>query len=131
MINRYPLKCSTCSANTTTRPAIGHDTYQEFAFPCHKCGIEIRFGMTLDQANVSFEYSRIVNATSADYDPSAPVETFDGENLNPVAKGHFSPFIATVHLPEDVEKFRADQGSRFHSAMVVWPQIPPTVVHLV
>jgi hypothetical protein len=62
MIDRNSLKCLTCGKATTTRTAIGHDVYQEFAFPCHGCGVEVRFGMTLDQDNAGIEYSKIVNA---------------------------------------------------------------------
>src|ERR1035438_5362003 len=47
MIVRYPLQCSTCGHKTLTRSATGHGDYQEFAFPCGGCGLEIRFGMRL------------------------------------------------------------------------------------
>ena len=47
MIQRRTLKCRTCGHKTTIRTAIGHEDYQEFAFPCGGCGLEIRYGMKL------------------------------------------------------------------------------------
>jgi hypothetical protein len=130
MISRNYLKCTTCEASTTTRTAIGHDDYQEFAFPCHRCGVEIRFGMALDQKNASFDYTKIVNAVWSDVDPSAPAIVFDGENLNPLNPHPIiSPFIETVNLPQDVDKFRADQGARYFAVKRFWPSLEKLVTH--
>ena len=62
MINRRYVQCLTCEARAMTRTAIGHSDWQEFAFPCSGCRVEIRFGMKLDQAAPSFSYEWIKEA---------------------------------------------------------------------
>ncbi len=129
MISRNVLACSTCGATTTTRTAIGHGKYQEFAFPCHRCGIEIRFGMTLNQEKASFEYSKIENATWCMFDESAPTHTFDGESLIPIRGDHFSPFTATVFLAQDPDIFLRSQSIRMHASREIWPIIEKMHTH--
>lgn len=57
MTVRRILECNECQARVTTRTAIGHAHYQEFAFACPKCRIELRFGMALDQENPEVKYT--------------------------------------------------------------------------
>lgn len=130
MINRTSLRCSTCGTAATTRTAIGHGSYQEFAFPCPGCGIEIRFGMTLDQEQVSFEYTKIQNATWIDDEkPDDPVFTFDGENLVPLGTSPISPFVATAFLSMDPEQFMQHQAIRFSAQKECWPKLERLHTH--
>ena len=46
-IHRETLQCLTCGQKTVTRTTIGGDDYQDCAFPCPKCGIEITYRLML------------------------------------------------------------------------------------
>ena len=158
MIVRYPMQCLTCGHKTLTRSATGHGDYQEFAFPCGGCGLEIRFGMKLPlnrrmtrvlsqkdrHPPVWFEaqmeritkmenlkYVNLKNAKKCDDDSSiTDVKTFDCETLNPVAEGkHFSPFMATAHMPKNREQFDVHQAIRRAAANTYWPQIHKLLTH--
>jgi len=136
VIVRKHLKCDACGALITTRTAVGHGTYQEFAFPCSGCGIEIRFGMDIDHEKPSGQYSKIVNAkwttpsSTPEIDFSAEsTVVLDGENLIPISGQFFSPFMATVHLPRDPSKFRLDQNTRMHFTQNIWPMIDKLIIH--
>ena len=132
MISRNYLKCTTCKTKIITRTAIGHSDYQEFAFPCPKCGIEIRFGMDLDQKKVTFKYSKIINATwIPPEDNISNVEVFDAENLNPVQKNkHFSPFMATALLPKNLKLYGNHRTIREMAIKSIWPQIEQLFIHI-
>lgn len=116
----------------TVRTAIGHGEYQEFAFPCPKCGIEIRYGMTIDQKEIAIEYSKIVNAEWLDGLTDCPhVFTHDGETLiSNNLPSHITAFIATLLLPEDVDRFHKDRQARIYMAQKVWPALQRSRVHL-
>ena len=153
MIRVNNLKCLTCGRQTTTRTAVGGSDYQEFAFPCPECGVEIRFGMNLllkkrfprflkrTKNNPSIKeaerfakmqhvkYVNLVNAKSCKGE-GTEVRTFDGETLNPLAEGHFSPYLANVSLVRDYSTFARDQGFRFNAAENFWPQIRSLRIHL-
>ncbi len=60
MASRKPLECIECGCKTITRSALGRGNYQEFAFPCPGCGIEIRFGMNLYPDEARWDYDKIV-----------------------------------------------------------------------
>lgn len=47
MILRRNFKCVACGHVVCTRTALSNTDYQEFAFPCPHCGLEMRFGMKL------------------------------------------------------------------------------------
>jgi hypothetical protein len=158
MIVRYPLQCLTCGHKTLTRSAIGHGDYQEFAFPCGGCGVEIRFGMKLPlnrrmarvlrlkdrrpsdwfQSQIerigkmeNLKYVNLKNAKKSEGDASiTDIKTFDRETLNPITEGqHFSPFMATAHMPKDREEFELHQAIRRAAAITYWPQIHKLVTH--
>lgn len=158
MIVRFPLECATCGHKTLTRSATGHGDYQEFAFPCPSCGLEIRFGMKLPlnrrmarvlaqkdkrpegwfkeqmeriQKMQHLKYVNIKNAKPCDEDPSiTEVRTFDGETLNPIEEGkHFSPFQATVWMPKHRETFMLHQAIRQAAANTHWPSIHKLFTH--
>lgn len=129
MIHRNSLKCSTCNTSATTRTAIGHGGYQEFAFPCPGCGVEIRFGMTLDQEAITFEYDKLMNATWSDEDDGAAEFTFDSEHLCPKTRTMISPFVQTLFLPRDPEEFMKAQRIRFTAATEIWPRLERLRTH--
>ena len=137
MIVRNYLKCDACGAVITTRTAVGHGTYQEFAFPCTECGIEIRFGMDIDQEKHSFQYTKIINAkwtkapcSSSEMDFSAEsTVVLDSESLIPILGEFFSPFMATTFLPKDPEQFRLAQSRRFSFTQNIWPMIEKLIIH--
>src|SRR5207249_5589712 len=87
LVSRHNDSASTSTlqginAVTLTRVAIGHSDYQEFAFPCPKCGIEIRFGMTINQESPAVEYTLLKNGEWLANDiPSQFELRFDSENL--------------------------------------------------
>ena len=132
MMNRRRLKCDTCGATTVARTAVGHGPYQEFAFPCPGCGAEIRFGMDLDQANVSIKYTKIANASWVKgEDKDDYVEFFDGENLVPIDKTlPVSPFIAVMSMVSDNRKFVEHQEIRRHISINLWPIVERMQIHL-
>src|SRR5438067_11866690 len=157
MINRHTLKCVTCGHKTIIRTAVGHGDYQEFAFPCGGCGVEIRYGMKLPLnrrmnrviANRAkhpesrfteqmecikkmrpIRYVNFVNAKACHEEGATDTRTFDGETLNPVAENkHFSPFMATVWLPKDRERFAMHQGLRRMAVERFWPQVHKLLTH--
>src|SRR5262245_10418613 len=105
------------------RTAIGHGNYQEFALPCPGCGVEIRYGMNLYPEEARFEYAKIQNAKwiRTKTEPKQ-VLTLDPETLIPrTLPNVISPFIATSHLPKDVEQFHNDRELRLHLCLEVWP----------
>jgi hypothetical protein len=136
VIVRNFMKCKTCGHVNTTRTAVGHGSYQEFAFPCQGCGIELRFGMEIDHENPDYEYTKIVNAEWTDEGLSDDKDfstittvVLDGENLVPITGEVFSPFMSTANLPENPVKFRMHQGIRFHMAEKIWPMIEKLLIH--
>jgi len=136
VIVRNFMKCKTCGHVNTTRTAVGHGSYQEFAFPCRGCGIELRFGMEIDHENPNYEYTKIVNAEWSDENIYEDLDfstittiVLDGENLIPISGDVFSPFMSTAMLPEDPEKFRQHQGVRFHAYEKIWPMLDKLLIH--
>ncbi len=137
MIIRTHVKCNTCATPIVLRTTIGHGDYQEFAFPYPKCGIEIRFGMTINHDNVSAEYSKMENVAIFN-DSSWPdiTLTFDAEMLvkiNPEPHPDFgtiySPFINTVSLAEDAIGYLADHKTRLLLCKHCWPIIKNCKIH--
>ena len=152
------LACKTCGHRTLTRTALGHGDYQEFAFPCGGCGLEIRYGMKLPlnkrMARVmagrekhgedwfvqqlerldkmrQIVLTNLSNAKlSADLPEATDVRTVDGETLNPVnQQAHFSPFLATVWLPKNRDQFSLHQHIRQTCATKYAAQIQKLRVH--
>lgn len=125
MTVRKPLQCSECGAKVLTRAAIGHGNYQEFAFPCPNCGVEIRFGMNLYQELARWEYATIKNAKWIESETGIINEMkLDGESLIPTNDNDvIMPFVKTVFLSENFEKFREDQSIRFFVVQKIWPTI--------
>lgn len=158
MIHRQTLECLTCGHKTITRSAVGHSDYQEFAFPCGGCGLEIRFGMDLP-LNASMgrvmadgakkgdawfkkEVKRLMGKPGIVYaglkntklclepDKRTDTRTFDCETLNPVKEHeHFTPFMATVSLPKERLLFERHQYARTTAANICAPQIQKLAVH--
>src|ERR1700678_4469306 len=116
MIQRRALECLTCGKKIAVRTAIGHSDYQEFAFPCSGCGVEIRYGMKLllekrmkrimsikdehlrkrgIERLSKMQHIKYVNLHNLKWLKTAEgitdVKTLDGETLNPVSDEHFSP----------------------------------------
>ena len=109
------LKCIPCKQIVTVRTAIGHADYQEFAFPCPRCGVELRYGMTINQEMPDIQYTNIVNAKwmeglfPAPFSVRNDSETLIHKNL----PAEVSPFIATSFDPIDPAKFHDDREMRF------------------
>jgi len=125
MTARKPLQCLECGERTLTRTAIGHGDYQEFAFPCPKCGVEIRFGMNLYPEEARWEHTEVKNAVWIESEMGVINEIkLDGESLSPVNDNDIiMPFLKTVFLAEDPEKFMEDQSIRFFVVQKIWPTI--------
>lgn len=135
MINRVPLRCSTCNESVLTRTAIGHSDYQEFAFPCPGCGVEIRFGMDLDQEAGSFEYRKPINAVwdeqANDYSTTL---TFDAEILVPrdssrLCDNTISPFIYMVSSVKNMMEFKHITMLRMNLFEDAWPVLRNCHIH--
>jgi hypothetical protein len=141
MTNRRHLKCVSCGTKVITRTAIGHGSYQEYAFPCPGCSVELRYALELDQSAPSFEYTKLVNADWIDGDSAAAnlqvqddsiehVRTFDSETLVPlVLDRNVTAFMATCWLPKDIHQFRRHQSARFTAALGVRPDIDKLLIH--
>ena len=131
MTVRRPVACNECGTVTVTRTSIGHLDYQEFAFPCPGCAVEIRFGMTLDQKAPSFDYTLLKNGKWVEGESAAKSELrFDSENLSSQLPGaQAMPFIETVFLARDVESSRKEFGQRFSAMRTGWPIIEKMLVH--
>src|SRR5947209_4156777 len=141
MTNRRHLKCASCGTKVITRTAIGHGSYQEYAFPCPSCSVEIRYALELDQSKPSFQYTKLVNADWIDGDVAEidrhiqdksieHVRTFDSETLLPLALHRdVTAFMATHRLPKDFVQFRRDQRARFSAGLGVWPEIEKLLIH--
>lgn len=141
-----------------TRTAVGPGDYQELAFSCSECGIEIRYGMKLllekrlerifargkkrgkrwiqqEMQRVSklrnIEYLNFVNAKPCEETGDiTDVVTIDRDRLNPVRQGeHFSPFMATQFLPKDVETFAMHQRIRSAAARIHGPRVLKLATH--
>src|SRR6266852_3649450 len=155
MIIRRNLKCLTCGRITTTRTAIGHADYQEIAFPCPGCGVEMRYGMKLllrqrmervlkkacgpplrqrMQSLATKDNIKYVNLKNAkgckENGEATEVLSFDGESLIPITGDHFSPFMATARLPIDVYQFLGHQNARNLAVEKFWPEISRLSTHL-
>jgi hypothetical protein len=125
MTNRNPLECNECGTRIITRTAIGHGDYQEFAFSCPGCGIEIRFGMNLYPREARWEYVKLTNAKWVDSEDGITNEIkLDGESLIPVYDSDvIMPFLKTVFLAKDVNIFTRHQSLRFMAMSNIWPMI--------
>lgn len=129
------MRCITCGAVTAVRTSIGHDDYQEFAFPCPKCGIEIRYGMTLDQKTATGDYTKVVNATiESPHAEAVATLTFNSEILIPryltgdIAT-FYSPFIHASSLAKDMLAYKRHFDERLFLVRNVWPVLKNCAVH--
>jgi hypothetical protein len=130
MTLRRPVACKECGAVTLTRTAIGHSDYQEFAFPCPKCAIEIRFGMTVNQESPAVEYTLLKNGEWVANDTPPQFELrFDSEHLCSRASGQMMPFLETVFLAKDVEESRKRFGRQFSAMRTGWPVVEAMLAH--
>jgi hypothetical protein len=130
MTIRRPAACEECGAVTLTRTSVGHSDYQEFAFPCPKCGIEIRFGMTINQQSPAIDYTLTRNCKWVPNETPVQFEQrFDSENLCSLRRGQMMPFIETVFLAKDVEQSRQRFARRFSAVRTGWPVIEKMLVH--
>jgi hypothetical protein len=123
MTNRNALECSECGTKTITRTAIGHGDYQEFAFPCPGCGIEIRFGMKLFPLEARWEYLKPTNSKWIDSEDGITNQIkLDGESLIPIGdQTIIMPFLRTALLAKEPETFIAFQSLRFMVTGTLWP----------
>ena len=135
MVDRNYIRCTTCGNKVLIRTALGHGNYQEFAFPCPNCGVEIRYGMDLDQNAPSWQYTKLINGEwfnpefEHEREPDS-IPTFDPESLIPLDLGDFfSPFIRISFLPVDVELFHKDRSLRIMLCHEVWPVIKRCKTH--
>ena len=111
---------------------MGHGDRQEFAFPCPKCSVELRFRMTLDRSAGSWEYVSVTGAKwVTEGIPPEPihVRNLDGESLVPKKLKEMSPFMATVVSLDDPVLYLRDHESRFQVALEVWPTLNHLIVH--
>lgn len=114
-----------------TRTAIGHAHYQEFAFACPKCRIELRFGMALDQENPEVKYTLLKNGTWRDDLHDTPLERkFDTETLISINPDEpMMPFLQAPFLAKDVGAAMQRQGERYHALTIFWPELEKFAVH--
>lgn len=135
MISRIHIKCATCGESVAVRTSIGHGDYQEFAFPCPKCGIEIRYGMDIDQVKAGLRYSKMVNAEFGDSSPTPPTAlSFHPELLvpcqtTPEFEEIYSPFLVTSSLVPDVQAFLRRFRHRLTLITERWPILRNCIVH--
>lgn len=131
MTVRRVLECNECHERVLTRTAVGHANYQEFALPCPKCRIELRFGMTLDQQNPEVKYTLLKNGTWRDDLHEAPHERkFDSETLVSIDPDEpMMPFLRAPFLAKDVDAAMRRHGERYHALNHFWPELEKLVVH--
>jgi hypothetical protein len=158
MIQRLAIQCKTCDHKMWIRTAVGGGDYQELAFPCPKCTIEIRYGMKLllekrlarifamgkkrGKAWINQEMQRVSKLRNIEYvnwENAKPIKrspdivdevTLDPERLNPVREGeHFSPYMATVFLPVDRERFAFEERIRSATARIHGPRVLKLAIH--
>ena len=112
MISQFCVQCSVCGTKTITRTAIIDITYQEFAFPCPGCSVEIRFGITTNAPD--WEYTKLINAIHLGSNEGITnVLVFDSSFLIPLDNSKsFSPYMATAEIldGDDFLKFHLSQG---------------------
>lgn len=155
MIMTCNLKCTACKTIVTTRTALGKGDYQEFAYACPGCGIEIRYGMNLllnkriqeaqsrakDDKDFNSRMHRIAKMRSVEYvklkgceiaednAKSAKVLTLDGDYLIPLSGVDFSPFIALARMPLNPVQYLAHQDGRRSGVNRIWPEIKRLMIH--
>ncbi|MFZ5497056.1 MAG: hypothetical protein ACOZE5_17190 [Verrucomicrobiota bacterium] len=131
MTVRRVLECNECKERVLTRTAIGHANYQEFAFPCPKCRIEVRFGMTLDQQNPEVKYTLLKNAAWRDDMHDASHERkFDTETLMSIDPDEtMMPILHAPFLAKDMEASMQRHGERYHAMQEFWPRLEKMAVH--
>ena len=131
MISRFCVQCSVCGTKTITRTAVIDILYQEFAFPCPGCSVEIRFGMTTHAPN--WEYIKLINAKPVDWSEDITnVMVFDAGHLIPLDGGKsFSPFMATAQIldGDDLAKFYLTQGIEQKTVDEIWSQVERLITH--
>lgn len=117
-----------------TRTAIGHTEYQEYAFPCSKCGVEIRFGISVNDEEIKYNYTKLINASWVTDETDAKTieeeKMFDCENLIPLEGEHFSPFLSTVFLPQNPQQYINERDKRWNLVVHVWPSLSKIWNHL-
>lgn len=152
---RYTLKCLTCGYHTTTRTALGQSDYQEFAFPCSGCGVEIRYGMKLllrkrmgrltkgkTKAQIKevmrslatkpqVRYVNLVNAKFGNEAKSSETISLDANSLIPNTPRDFSPFMAMVELlpGNRFPRFDSNQNTRRLAVEKFYPEIERLITH--
>jgi len=131
MTVRRVVECSECKERVLTRTAAGHADYQEFAFPCPKCGIELRFGMTLDQQNPEVKYTLLKNGVWRDDLHDAPHERkFDTETLISIDPDEpMMPFLRAPFLAKDTGASMQRHAERYHALQQFWPALEKMSVH--
>jgi hypothetical protein len=155
MIMTCNLKCMTCQTIVRTRTAVGHGDYQEFAYACPGCGVEIRYGMELllrkriEEARENaaseedfrnrmreiagmqnVEYVNLKNCEIEDRAAkSVKTLTLDGEQMIPLSGDHFSPFMALAEMSLDYPQFLEQQGMRLNAIEKIWPEISRLNIH--
>lgn len=131
MTFRRVLECSECKTTVLTRSAAGHANYQEFAFPCPKCGIELRFGMNLDQKNAGVAYPLVKNGEWRDDLHEAEHERkLDTETLVAVEDNdEMMPFLRAPFLAKDFEKSMELHAGRYQAMHHFWPELEKMTVH--
>lgn len=131
MTFRRILECSECKTTVMTRAAAGHANYQEFAFPCPKCGIELRFGMNLDQKNAGVSYPMVKNGEwRDDLHEAAHERKLDTETLVAVDDNDvMMPFLRAPFLAKNLEKSIELHARRYHAMNHFWPELEKMAVH--
>lgn len=123
------LKCSVCGAKTITRTALNYAPYLEFAFPCHGCAVEIRFGLELHPPKT--DYVKVINAEWIDRDDTiSHNEVFDSDHLIPVPRKKFTPFITTsMLLGDSIVLYHQDRSIRQHAVDQLYPRLERLGLH--
>jgi hypothetical protein len=125
------MECSECKARVMTRTSVGHSHYQEFAFPCPKCGIELRFGMVIDQKNPDVKFTLLKNGIWRDGVYEAPHERkFDSETLISIdPEEPMMPFLRVPFLAKDMEAGMRRHAEIHHALAEFWPALERMAVH--
>ena len=125
-------QCKECTQNVSLKTTVGRGDYEEFAFPCPGCGVELRYGVNLDQENGDLAYSGLRNMERVPIDEEAPVVRMDAAYLVPVgAPPLLSPFMLTMGtLGDRAEKYLELHKVRCDLPRNIYPLVAKAKVHL-
>lgn len=128
MTSRCHFECTACGCRIITRAAIGHSSYQFFAFPCPECSVELAFGMRIDPPR-DWEYTDFKNVSPIDPDESVKYsfdldpECLVRRDISHTPGPQLTPWMQTLRFVRDIAEYDEYRNTRLHAIKNIWPSL--------